>query len=66
MLICAGAAWKRRAPCWPVPAPVINHPLAVLKTGRAANANRLRGVAHLVTPAHRISAAAFAGRSAGG
>ena len=30
--------------------PVINHPLAVLKTGRAANANRLRGVAHLVTP----------------
>ncbi len=30
--------------------PVINHPRAVLKTGRAANAERLRGVRNVVVP----------------
>ncbi len=30
--------------------PVINHPLAVLKTGRAANAERLRGLPNVVVP----------------
>jgi tetratricopeptide (TPR) repeat protein len=30
--------------------PVINHPSAVLKTGRAANAERLRGLPHVITP----------------
>jgi len=30
--------------------PVINHPLAVLKTGRAANAERLRGLPNIVVP----------------
>ena len=30
--------------------PVINHPAAVLKTGRAANAERLRALPHVVTP----------------
>ena len=32
------------------PRPVINHPRAVLKTGRAANAERLRGVRNVVVP----------------
>jgi hypothetical protein len=30
--------------------PVINHPLAVLKTGRAANVERLRGLPNVVVP----------------
>jgi Tetratricopeptide repeat len=30
--------------------PVINHPRAVLQTGRAANVERLRGLSHVVTP----------------
>ena len=30
--------------------PVINHPLAVLKTGRAANTERLRGLPNVVVP----------------
>ncbi len=30
--------------------PVINHPRAVLETGRAANAERLRGLPHIVAP----------------
>jgi hypothetical protein len=30
--------------------PVINHPLAVLKTGRLANAERLRGLPNVITP----------------
>jgi hypothetical protein len=30
--------------------PVINHPLAVGKTGRASNAERLRGLANVITP----------------
>jgi hypothetical protein len=30
--------------------PVINHPAQVLKTGRAANAERLRALPHVVTP----------------
>jgi hypothetical protein len=30
--------------------PVINHPRAVLQTGRAANAERLCGLSHVVTP----------------
>jgi hypothetical protein len=30
--------------------PVINHPRAVLRTGRAANAERLRGLANVVVP----------------
>jgi hypothetical protein len=32
------------------PRPVINHPAQVLKTGRAANTERLRAVPHVVTP----------------
>src|SRR4029077_3999117 len=30
--------------------PVINHPLAVFKTGRAANAERLRALPNVMTP----------------
>ena len=30
--------------------PVINHPLAVFKTGRASNAERLRGLPNVITP----------------
>jgi hypothetical protein len=30
--------------------PIINHPRAVLKTGRLANAERLRGIANLIAP----------------
>jgi Tetratricopeptide repeat len=30
--------------------PVVNHPLAVLQTGRASNAERLHGLPHITTP----------------
>ena len=45
--------------------PVINHPQAVLKTGRAANAERLRGLPNVVVPRMvTLPRRLFAGRDA--
>lgn len=48
--ICAEGLHAAEAIVRPTDRPIINHPRAVIETGRAANAERLRHLPHLVTP----------------